>query len=265
MTYGSTGVALGMVVTNNTFYNCSAILTKDYNTDFANCSYNYLDHGIFGSAGMGGDLDGGAITGHTPYSGVTSVIHHNIMMAGLEERPQSGTPLVTGTTQFYNNTLYGTPAYGSNFDAVYCPSPGPGAALQFYRNVVYAAGGYNTSAGSVWVKTGYSIANSTFNYNVYGANAAPANFALTEYSPMSFAAWKSTTGCDQNSVQIGNSPFIATPTALVPSSFAVNSSAVIGGITCGALDGSGTVGCNFGSAGSAPPILVPAAPTLKVS
>jgi hypothetical protein len=259
MTYGSTGVALGLVVTNNTFYNCAAILTKDYNTDFANCSYNYLDHGIFGSAGAGGDLDGGAITGHDPFLGVTSVIHHNIMLAGLEERPQSATPLITGTTQFYNNTLYGTPAYGSNFDAVYCPSPGAGAALQFYRNVVYAVGGYSTNAGCIWVKTGYLISNATFNNNVYGSNGTPLNFALVEYSPLSFGSWKSTTGCDRNSVQVATSPFSGTPAAQVPSSFAVNSSAVIGGVTCGAIDGSGLVGCDF--AGTA----VPAAPSLQVS
>ena len=260
MTYGTEGAAIRLVVTNNTFYNCAAILTKDHNTDFANCSYNYLDHGIFGSAGMGGDLDAGAITGHTPFTGVTSVIHHNIMLAGLEEHPQSGTPLITGTTQFYNNTLYGTPAYGSNFDAVYCSSPGPvGAALQFYRNIVYAVGGYNTNAGCIWVKPGYSIANATFNNNVYGSNGSPMNFALTEYSPLSLASWKSTTGCDQNSVQVATAPFLATPTAQVPSSFAVNSSAVIGGVTCGALDGSGLVGCDFAGA------LVPTAPSLKVT
>jgi hypothetical protein len=263
MQYGTGNVngSTGLIVTHCTFYNISSILVKDGNTDFADCSYNYMDHGIFGSAQAGGDLDDGAITGLTPYTGTISLIHHNIMMAGLEQRPQSGTPLVTGTTKFYNNTLYGTSAFGSNFDAVYCPPAGTGAALQFYRNIVYAVGGYNTSAGAVWVHSTYAIANATFNNNVYGSNSNPLNFALTEYSPLSFTSWKSTTGCDQNSVQVSTPPFTGTPTALSPSSFTVNSSAVIGGVTCGALDGSGLVGCDFAGA----PTPVPVAPTLKVN
>jgi hypothetical protein len=257
--YGSTGAALGMVVTSNTFYNCSSILTKDFNSDFANCSYNYMDHGVFGSAGAGGGLDNGAITGHCPYTGVTSVIHHNIMLAGMNQQPLGGTPLVTGTTKFYNNTIYGTAAYGGNFDAMYCTIPGPGAALQFYNNIVYAVGGYNTGAGCIWVPPGYNISGATFNTNVYGSNGNGCNMAVVEYSPLLVAAWRTLTGCDTKSVQVASSPFTGTPTAQVPSSFAVGSSAVIGGVTCGALDGSGLVGCNFSGAPA------PSAPTLRVS
>jgi hypothetical protein len=245
MCYGTLGASIAMVLTNNTIYNCAGVLTKDYNSDFANCSYNYIDHGTFGSAGPNG-IFYGCISGHTPAPGVTSLIHHNILLGMLDEHPQSATPLVTGTLVMRNNTFYGTPAYG-NFQAMYCRNPGsPAPAVQFINNLVYAVGGYNTSAGAMLLTSGFQVAAATFDKNVYGSNgAAPLNFAITEYTPMTLAAWRSATGCDANSVQVSASPFVSTPSALAPASFATNASAVIGGVTCGALDGSGPVGCSF--------------------
>ncbi len=121
MCYGTAGTSIAMVITNNTTYNCSSILTKDFNNDFANCSYNYLDHGNFGSAAqVDQDIGIGVVVGHTPFTGVTSVFHHNICLGKFQAFPQSvGNPYVTGTSQIYNNTFYGTSNY-ANFDALYC-------------------------------------------------------------------------------------------------------------------------------------------------
>jgi hypothetical protein len=92
----------------------------------------------------------------------------------------------------------------------------------------------------------HAIAEATFNNNVYGSNGNGCAWSRNgEDQALTFAAWKSLTGVDQSSVKIATSPFTGTPVAEVPSSFATNASAVIAGITCGALDGSGTVGCNF--------------------
>jgi hypothetical protein len=240
-TYNSTGI----VCTHNTFYNCSSVLTKDSHQWFADCSYNYMDHGIFGSAGPGGDLSAGAIVGQCPGAGQISVVHHNIMLGNLGMHPQDGTP-VTGTMKFYNNTIYGSSAYTADqFQSVYCDTAGTGAVLQFYNNVVYAMNGYDDSVGSMYVNSGYAIAGATFHNNVYGSNGNVVTFSRTEYSPLSLAPWKSSTGCDANSVLVSSSPFTGTPTPQVPSSFAVGSSATIGGVTSGALDGSGNVGCDF--------------------
>jgi hypothetical protein len=228
-------------------------LTKDYNSDFANCSYNYMDHGIFGTAPLG-DLNFGCPAGQCPYTGVTSVIHHNIMLCGLGMSPQDGTS-ITGTVQYYHNTIYGSPGT-TPLMAAYAKSAGTGAAVQFYNNLIYASNGYLPSPGSVYVATGFSIANATFNTNVYNTGI---NFTRNDSTGTSFASWQSSTGCDRNSVVLSSSPFSGTPTAQVPSSFAPNSSAIIGGVTCGALDGSGPVGCNF--AGGP----VPMAPALTVS
>jgi Right handed beta helix region len=253
-TYSSTGI----VFTHNTCYNCSSVLTKDSHQWFANCSYNYLDHGIFGSAGSGGDLSAGSIVGHSPGSGQTSVIHHNIMLGPLGMHPQDGLA-VAGAVQFYNNTLYGSPSYNAAFDAVTADNAASGAALQFYHNIVYAVNGYDTAPASILVQSTCAVANATFNNNVYGSNGNGVSFSRA-YAGGSLAAWRSATGCDQNSVIVSASPFTGTPTTQAPSSFATGSSAVIGGVTCGALDGSGTVGCNFASGEP-----VPASPALRVS
>jgi len=262
MCYGTAGTSIAMVITNNTTYNCSSILTKDFNNDFANCSYNYLDHGNFGSAAqVDQDIGIGVVVGHTPFTGVTSVFHHNICLGKFQAFPQSvGNPYVTGTSQIYNNTFYGTSNY-ANFDALYCKGGNAGAAIQFYHNIVYAAGSYDQGANAscVYVDPTFTAANATFNNNVYGSNGNVCKFARAEYAGLTLASWRSSTGLDQNSVVVPSSPFTGTPTAQVSSTFAVGASAVIGGVTCGALDGSGQVGCNFGGGP------VPMAPALKVS
>ena len=247
--YGTTGVSIAIVLTNNTTYNCASILTKDFNSDFANCSYNYLDHGNFGSSNDS-DLGDGVIVGHTPALGVTTNIHHNIMLFQIQFATQTNTNIIAGTGNVFNNTFYGTQNSPTVFSALFCKNETTGAAMQFKNNIVYAIGssGYDhtSNGGVIWVDSGYAIANSTFNANVYGSNLNGVVFSRAgEDQALSFATWKSTYSVDSTSVQVSSSPFSGTPTALVPSSFAVNSSAVIGGITCGALDGSGSVGCNF--------------------
>ena len=253
-TYSSTGI----VFTHNTCFNCSSVLTKDSHQWFANCSYNYLDHGAFGSAGSGGDLSAGSIVGHSPGPGQTSLIHHNIMLGALGMHPQDGLA-VAGKVQFYNNTIYGSSSYTSGFDAVTADNAASGAALQFYHNIVYAVNGYDNAPASIMVQSNCAVANATFNNNVYGANSNSVSFSRS-YAGTSLASWRSATGCDENSVLVSSAPFTGSPTSQVPLSFAVGSSAVIGGVTCGAIDGSGTVGCDF--TGGAP---VPGAPSLKVS
>ncbi len=245
-TYGSTagsGGSLQLVFTHNMCFNCHSILTKDGQSDFADCSYNYLDNGNFGSAGNSdGDLAVGSIVGHSPGSGITSKIHHNILLGAMQVATQAGGNTIYGTVQMYNNTLYGTQA---TFLTAYCKNANSAAAaIQFYNNISYAAVSYDHTAvgGGLWVQTPYTIANATFDKNVYGSNSNAQAFSRTaEDQGWSLATWQSNTSCDANSVSSAN-PFTGTPAAQTPSSFAVNSSAIIGGVTCGALDGSGTVG-----------------------
>jgi hypothetical protein len=246
--YGTTGVAVGALFDHNTFYNCTSVLTKDTNQDFASFSYNYCDSGIFGSAPFG-DLNAGIPAGQCPASGVTSVIHHNIMLRGLGAHAQDSFTC-SGTIKYYNNTVYGANSGGAGLAGIYMGAQAAsGASIQFFNNIVYSTNGYNagTSSASISVdlNQGWSINGATFNNNVYGNGIT---FGVqNDVTLASFAAWKTATGCDANSVVLGAgiSPFSGTPTAQTPSTFATNSNAVIGAITCGALDGSGTVGCNF--------------------
>jgi len=67
-------------------------------------------------------------------------------------------------------------------------------------------------------------------------------------------------GYDANSV-IGGSPFSSTPAALNSGSFSITGPATTAGrngAACGALDGTGTVGCNLNLAMAAPdaPVLI---------
>lgn len=243
VTFASTNITL----TNNTFYNCSAVLTKDTHQQFLNCSYNYLDHGIFGSASAGADVAQGAITGHSPAAGQVSIIHHNIFLGALNLHAQDGINNA-GTTQCFNNTFYGSPSYTAAFNCVEGEPATSGAALQFQHNIVYAANTYDHGAAygnCIWITANIAVTNATFNNNVYGSNSNGVAFGQSFGQAWSLATWKANTGCDQTSVLVSATPFSGTPTAQVPSSFATNSSVIIGGVTCGALDGSGSVGCNF--------------------
>jgi hypothetical protein len=243
----TTGGTDGTIITNNTMYNCSGILQKDGNTDFANCSYNYIDHGIFGSAANSDTGIGqGSLISQQPSAGVTSNFHHNICLGMMWLQPQ-GSSTLHGTYNMFNNTFYGTPAYGA-FWVMDLRFGLSGAAMQFQNNLIAATNGFagGSGAGSLFVEIAtVTIANSTFNNNVYmnGMTFGTVN----DVTLPSFAQWKTNTGCDASSVVlgVGVNPFSGTPTAQTPSTFATNSNAVIGATTCGALDGTGAVGCNF--------------------
>ena len=250
-TYGNVAdSSMGIICTNNTTYNCTAWLTKDGFSDFGNCSYNYFDFGVFGSGNNNYTLIGqGVVTGHSPGTGVTSNFHHNICLGAMQVKTQTGGNTITGTLNCSNNTFYGT-ANAVPFDALFCLNGTGTPGIQFQHNIVYAIGStaydHATNGGCVYVDAEFAIANATFNNNVYGSNGNGCAWSRAgEDQGLSFSTWKSTYSVDSTSVQVASSPFSGTPTALTPSTFAVNASAIIGGVTCGALDGSGPIGCNF--------------------
>jgi hypothetical protein len=77
------------------------------------------------------------------------------------------------------------------------------------------------------------------------------------------AIWKAL-GLDVHSTTLSSNPFTGTPSEANANSFAITGPATtagVGGAACGALDGSGPIGCNF--VGSSE--LVPKAPSLTVS
>jgi hypothetical protein len=248
MTYGnSSGAAMNWNVTNCTLYNCPSVLAKDTFSD-VNISYCYLDCGSFGSADFQG-LNDGITCGLNVGAGNTSTIHHNIMLRGIGLHALDGST-AKGTVISHNNTIYGASSGGAGLAGIYMGGQtASGATIQFTHNIVFSTNGYNagTSSASISVdlNQGWSISNTTFNNNVYGNGIT---FGVqNDVTLGSFAAWQTAASVDSTSIVLGSgvSPFSGTPSAQNIASFATNSNAIIGGVTCGASDGSGSIGCNF--------------------
>jgi len=80
-------------------------------------------------------------------TGVTSTIHHNIFLGGVNMHAQSG-ELPRGNAVIYNNTFYGTANHSTNtFDALQSDAATAGATIQFQHNIVYAVNGYDAGGG----------------------------------------------------------------------------------------------------------------------
>jgi Right handed beta helix region len=246
--------AAGLVVTNCTIYGCGyAIQNKDAN-QYGTYSYNYLDNGSFGSAA---NLEQAwALKGPIPGIGQTLTVHHNIILGGGYDGYGEDGLLVSGAATFYNNTFYTppavtTPAYCAWFDNVAVAGP-----FNWYNNLVYyTAYGKNNGGqtGCLSFTPPIGILGSSVNYNYYGTGM---QFG-TLIGNLSLSAWQ-VLGFDVNSVS-GGSPFSSTPSALNINSFQITGPATTAGRNgkaCGALDGSGTVGCNFAAAPAAPVLTI---------
>ena len=232
-----------LTVTSCTFYNIGAsVQQKDANQD-AVISYCYMDYGSFGV--VTGNPYGCYYEGMTG-AGRTTTIHHCIMLGPMYL--QGGSPTnFSGDYEFYNNTM---DVVNLSNPLFYWQQPNSGGTFHAFNNVFYEQGG-SWTGGSQYGVGKFTGANGTtlpqWDYNYY--------LTAPQFCPsgnggvlVSFASWQAL-GFDAHS-HTGGSPFSGTPTAQTPSSFALNPASAantggIGGVTCGALDGSGTVGCNF--------------------
>jgi hypothetical protein len=247
MSYDSTA----LTVTNCTFYNCLSIQQKDATQD-AVISYCYLDAGSFGA--YSGSSYGASYYEGTNASGRTTTMHHNIILGMIWTQGAAGAAYA-GNWNFYNNTCY--PSNGTN--PILYMSPAGGSTIHAYNNILYPQGSWGAEYGSVKFPGASSSLAPRWDYNYY--LTAPTFWIG---SPISYSSWQAL-GFDAHS-HTGGSPFSSKPTAQAPTSFSVSSSSAaytggVGGAICGALDGSGTVGCNF--SGVATP--TPAAPSLSVT
>jgi hypothetical protein len=243
---GTTGT--GLVVTNTTITGCGYAIQDKDNHQWGTYSYCYFDCGTFGSYGGTGS-PGAAIRSCIPGSGQTLTMHHNIMLSwgyyGFGE--DSGT--IAGSISMYNNTIYQPTTITNGLYALWIQQAAGAGPHQFYNNVVYSAtSNYGSNQGSglygavaISSTTGLSAANWDFNYYgtgcTFGAGAS-----------QTWAAFKTALGgADAHSIQGGN-PFASTPVSLNANSFALTGAPLTGGktgLSMGALDGTGTVGCNF--------------------
>jgi hypothetical protein len=250
--------ASGLVVTNCTIYGCGyAIQNKDAN-QYGTYSYNYLDNGSFGSATNAEQA--WALKGPIPGAGQTLTVHHNIIVGGGYEGYGEDGLLVSGGATFYNNTFYTPPAVTSGAYCAWFDSISVPGSFSWYNNLVsYSAYGKNNGGqtGCLSFTPTTGISASSVNYNFYGTGMSFGSLV----GNLSLSAWQAL-GYDKNSVS-GGSPFSSTPAALNINSFQITGPATTAGRSgkaCGALDGSGTVGCNFSAVTAGNPS--PAAPVL---
>jgi len=250
--------ASGLIVTHCTIYGCGyAIQNKDGN-QYGTYSYNYLDTGNFGNAT--GQEVAVCLKSAIPATGQTLICHHNIMIGDGYTGYGADADKISGAATFYNNTFYTPPAITAQAYAAWFDNNSGAGPFNWYNNVVYyKTYGQNNGgqAGCLSFTPAYGISASSVNYNYYGTGMLFG----TSSGNLSLSSWQNL-GYDANSVS-GGSPFSGTPAALNATSFQVTGAAATAGrngAACGALDGSGTIGCNFAAA------VAPEAPVLiKVS
>lgn len=201
----------------------------------------------------------------TPPQGGTGVFDHNIVVGGAnlfnvgagQGQNNYGAIQVSNCT-FYLPSTWSLPATQgaclqiTNQTAV-------GATANIYNNLFWSdlvpawdtgspangtmvLGGTTTSGGTS------PNAGFTCNNNFYQSTCVFNN--NTGGPKVNLATWQTDTGLEANSVSSSTYPFATTPTTGNSSSFGLASgsaalTAGVGGVPCGAIDGSGSVGCSF--------------------
>jgi hypothetical protein len=262
--------SFGMQVTNCTFYNCVAVSQKD-DWQQLEVAYCYLGFGTFGSAYGTGSLLGATVHNFLTGAGLTTNFHHNICIGPVDLDGESSGQQNKGQVNIYNNTFYGAYSGAHKMDAIFCNLGNAGGHWAFYNNLVYSPYGYDGIASSNTPGTMY-ITNINANpswftqcdYNAYGSGMTFGYGWNAGQYALPSSTWKGY-GLDAHSILLASNPFTGTPSEANSSSFAIAGPATtagVGGAVCGALDGTGQIGCNF--AGGAP-VAVPKAPSLTVS
>lgn len=261
----------GTEITNCTFYNCSAVSNKDGQQSL-NVSYCYLGWGTFGSGwdrGLWSPTEYGAtVQNYLCGAGASVNFHHNILVGPIFGFNESSNNPNAGTINMYNNTFYQPPITSASpmwvFDGYGNGSDGtPTGTWNFYNNIVYAANGtyesgaFSSSGLTLPSATASRSTAGTIDHNCYGIGMT-FNPVETYSNRVNVATWQGY-GFDTHSKTLTTTPFSGTPTEGAYQSFAITGSATtagMGGASCGAVDGTGLVGCDF--AGE----LVPVPPTL---
>jgi hypothetical protein len=250
--------AQGLVVTHCTIASCGYSIRQKDTHQWGTFSYNYFDNGNFGSATNRQNQD--ALKGPIPGPGQTLTVHHNIIIGGGYWGFGEDGLKIDGSMNFYNNTFYTPPAVTAMALAAWFDTNPDAGSITWQNNLVYFNTYYVNQGGPfgcLGFQAAIGITGTSVDYNYYGTGM---NFGTS--SPFANLNLWRVLGFDSHSTSGGN-PFSGTPTSQVPSSFAITGPATTAGRNgkpCGALDGSGTVGCNFAAAVAGTP--APAAPVL---
>lgn len=256
----------GTTVTNCTFYNCFALSCKD-SWQSMDVSYCYCGWGAFGSPYSREPQYsnwGATIQNYISPTGTTVMFHHNIVLGPIFSKGAT-IDANEGTVKIYNNTFYKSGGLGWMDLGLACFSDysdsnqaGGGGNFEFYNNLVFAEDGKYQNGGSApaaFIKMGASAGGtwstlSNCDYNVYGSGMTFGQSWNTGDYGWSLSKWQGY-GYDHHSTTLVASPFAGRPSEPDYTTFAIAGPATtagIGGGVCGAVDGSGRVGCDFSGA-----------------
>jgi len=244
---------------NNTSYGCGSAWTKDLQNNVMNCHHNYIELGVFGTASTG-SLNG--LTTGAPNmvingaaSNQIAKFHHNIVIGTCNNFNLSGFGVCNkGLQQFYNNTFH-----NCQFTPLTSNSTSPGVT-QWYNNIMWfdappsgirlSMDGLdvnNWGGAGTFIDFNWYMSPMQFGEGHFAASGTPASFTQWQ-TPGFWATPAGFPGFDLHSTYTTTSPFAGTPSSNNVSSFIIAGSATTAGqngAAVGALDGSGTVGCNF--------------------
>lgn len=232
---------------NCSFYNCPSISFKNTMLVKGRVSYCYLDSSSFGNTN-GTDSESLHVFICADPAG-TLQVDHCIILGFVNTNQGSIAPLYNkGSIVVKNNTFY-SPT-GVSPSIAFAVDPTTPGNLTFQNNIIWNPVGYKTGSFTFFDVNNNGngitgITGASVNYNYYGTGMQFQNGTGTS-AALSVASWQAL-GYDLNST-IGGSPFSSTPAAVNIGSFAITGAALtagVGGAACGALDGSGSVGCNF--------------------
>jgi hypothetical protein len=240
-------------VLNNTFYHQGILATKDH-LQSVTFSRNYVEFGSWGTSGSppnASPVSGSAgVSNAVTGSGMSQTWSHNIFVGvgrlldfyGQDTTANQGQVIFDHNTLYWPATIAAAPAL---LRLAQSTTPGRVGTLQFTNNLVWSDGPPIPSGKGWFVQVG-GYTGITSNYNAYQAGMSyGTKFGTAEHT---LPRWQSATNQDKNSITLTSSPFLTTPSSRNISSFAVSGAAAHGSSTggaIGAMDGTGSIGCNF--------------------
>jgi hypothetical protein len=241
-------------VLNNTFYHQGILATKDHLQSVV-FSRNYVEFGSWGTHGSPPNASpvsgsGGGVSNAVTGSGMSQTWSHNIFVGVgrmLDFYGQDATAN-QGQVIFDHNTLYWPATIAKAPELLrlaQSTTGGQAGTLQFTNNLVWSDGPPIPSGYGWYVQAG-GYTGITSNYNAYQTGISyGTKYGTAEHT---LPKWQAATSQDAKSITLTSSPFSSRPSSRNISSFAVTGAAAHGSSTggaIGALDGTGSVGCDF--------------------
>jgi hypothetical protein len=248
-----TFVSTNTQVLNNTFYHQGILATKDHLQSIV-FSRNYVEFGSWGTNGSppnASPVSGSAgVSNAVTGSGMSQTWSHNIFVGvgrmldfyGQDTTANQGQIIFDHNTLYWPSTIAAAPAL---LRLAQSTTAGRVGTLQFTNNVVWSDGPPISKGYGWFVQTG-GYTGITSDHNAYPAGMTfGTKYGTAEHD---LPRWRAATSQDANSVILSSSPFSTRPSSRNISSFAVTGAAAHGSSTggaIGAMDGTGSIGCNF--------------------